>query len=444
MKQKWLIAAVFALLVAGVVGYYALKPADPSGLTAKKAGQQEFLCPMHPFITSNNPGTCPICAMDLIRKFTGEGIPEKELSELSHVALSPTQQIMANLKTAVVEVKPFTKEITATGIVTFDQEKQGKVTTLVAGRIERLHVRAVGACVNRNRPVAEVSSLELINTQEEYLVAHRSVQLFNASVAPIFMQNSQQSLFQSRQRLRELGFREHQFDALLKSGKPNILIPIYSPISGVVIDKLVQVGQSLKEGDALFSVADLSRVWVELEVYETDFPLIRKDQQVIITAKAYPEQLFHGRVTYIYPFLDPKTRTVKVRISLPNPGLKLKPDMFTTAVLKVPMPDSLVVPSGAVMDTGKRQLVWVQSKPDVFIPREVKTGVRSSAGVQVLAGLKAGERVAVNGAYLIDSEAQLSRGGEVSAQPVTAAEEMNELDLTGMKMPAGANVPRAK
>jgi len=227
---------------------------------------------------------------------------------------------------------------------------------------------------------------------------------------------------------------------LQKSVQPSVRIPIYSPFSGVVTEKLVQEGQYVNVGEPLFSIADLSRVWVELELFEGDFPFVKTGQEVDIAAKSYPGQVFHGKVTFIYPFLAPKTRTVRVRVELPNPGLRLKPDMYVTAAIKAPQPDSLVVPAGAVIYTGKRQLVWVEAQPRVFVPREVTAGVRSAGEVQILAGLNAGEKVAVSGAYLIDSEAQLSRGGEVTTQPVPAAKPAtapapkDDMDMGDMQM----------
>ncbi|KAF0220574.1 MAG: Cu(I)/Ag(I) efflux system membrane protein [Geobacteraceae bacterium] len=433
MDKQWKSAAVLAVVIAATAGGYlygrhAVTTAESSGKSAQKI---QYTCPMHPFIIYDRPGTCPICAMELVRKIKGTLLSDKELQALSHVALSPSQQVMANLATAVAAVKPFSREIAATGVVAYNQERQGKVSAWLAGRLDRLLVGSVGAQVIKNRPVAEIYSYEFVLAQEEYLLAHKALKLFQSSIVPTYTQTSQTSLFEARQRLRQLGFREEQFEQLDKSGRPTVRIPIYSPLSGVITEKLVQEGQYVNVGDPLFSVADLSRIWVELELYEGDFPFIRKGQEVAITSKSYPAELFHGRVTFIYPFLDPKTRTVRVRVTLPNPGLKLKPDMFVSATIKVPMADSLVVPAEAVMDTGKRQVVWVEWKPGVFILREVKTGARSAAGVQVLAGLKAGEKVAATGGYLIDSEAQLSHGGEAPAQPAAPPTRKDGMETGG-------------
>jgi Cu(I)/Ag(I) efflux system membrane fusion protein len=176
---------------------------------------------------------------------------------------------------------------------------------------------------------------------------------------------------------------------------------------------MVQQGQYVNTGEILFNIADLSTVWVEVEVYENEFPNIHVGQSVEIKSQSFPGKPFTGRVAFIYPFLDPKTRTVKARVEMPNPGMKLKPDMFVNATIKMPLGSTIVVPVTAVIDTGKRQVVWVETSTGMFEPRDVQVGQTSSDKIQILAGLKAGDKVAVSGGYLIDSESQLKGGGAV-------------------------------
>jgi Cu(I)/Ag(I) efflux system membrane fusion protein len=361
--------------------------------------------------------------MELVMKSAGTRITSKELRNVSHVALSPTQQVMANLATVAAVVKPFSREINCTGIVAYNQERQGKVAAWVAGRLDRLLVKSVGSEVRKGTPVAEIYSIDLYNAQVQYLMAYRTIKILNSSVSVSFPINTQMALADAHERLRQLGFREEQFDQLQKSVKPSVLVPIYSPFSGVVTEKLVREGQYVNVGEPLFSIADLSRIWVELELFESDFPFIKVGQDVTIHSRSYPGEPFHGKVKLVYPFLDAKSRTVKLRVEIPNPGLKLKPEMYVQATISVRMADSLVIPAGAVMDTGTRQVVWIESGPGVFLPRDVKAGARSGKEVQILSGLKAGEKVATTGGYLIDSEAQLSRGSEAPAQPPAAQEK---------------------
>jgi Cu(I)/Ag(I) efflux system membrane fusion protein len=239
-----------------------------------------------------------------------------------------------------------------------------------------------------------------------------------------------------------MGVKDEQIDGLAKAGQPNIRLPVYTPLSGVVIEKIALEGQYVNAGDPLFSIADLSLVWVEAEVYENEFPYVKMGQKVEIVSQSYPGKTFTGRVSFIYPFLDPKTRTVKVRVEIPNPGTKLKPDMFVNAKILVPLGESLVVPVAAVMDTGKRQVVWVEMRPGMFEPRDVKVGARVGDNVQILSGLLRGDKVAASGGYLIDSEAQLKGGGgyqgmkmeEQKGQVPAAPGKKNDMNMDDMKM----------
>ncbi len=401
------------IAVAVTVGYfYGRRVSIPPMASKVQVSAGDYTCPMHPFIAKEQAGRCTICGMDLVKKAPGPELSEKDLMHVSHVALSPTQQVMANLATTVVTVQSLSREIACTGIVSYNQERQSKVTAWLAGRIDRLLVKSVGTEVRKDRPVAEIYSLELYNAQEQYLLAYRTVKLLNSTVSASFPANTQMVLGEASERLRMLGFRGDQFDQLQKSTTPSIRIPIYSPLSGVVIEKFVQEGQYVNIGDPLFAIADLSQIWVELEVFESDFPQVKIGQEVAVMSLSFPGETFHGKVKLIYPFLDPKTRTVKLRVELPNPGLKLKPEMFVKAVIKTSMADSMTVPASAVLDTGSRQVVWVELKPGLFLPRDVKAGIRSDKGVQILSGLKPGEKIATSGSYLVDSEAQMNHPGD--------------------------------
>jgi Cu(I)/Ag(I) efflux system membrane fusion protein len=355
--------------------------------------------------------------MELIKKLAdtknsaGQTTEQKQQADmLGHVSLSPVQRVMANIATVEVKKASLNKEINAVGIVQYDQSRQAKVTAWIAGRIDALHVNTVGAYVSKEKPVAEVYSPDLVATQQEYLLAVKSREQLKNSTIPSIAQNGEGLVASSRQRLMLFGVKESQIAELEKSGTPNIRLPIYTPISGVVIEKMVQRGQYVTIGEVLFNVADLSSVWVEIEVYENEFPAIHLGQNVEIRSQSFPGKQFTGRISYIYPFLDPKTRTVKARVEMPNPGLKLKPDMFVNAVIKVPLGSAIVVPVTAVMDSGKRQVVWVESSAGMFEPRDVQVGQRTDDRIQILSGLTSGDKVAVSGGYLIDSEAQLKGG----------------------------------
>jgi Cu(I)/Ag(I) efflux system membrane fusion protein len=459
-KKTAILLTLAILLTVGAGGSYLWYNSWHTGHgkeTKPAQGPVQYTCPMHPFIIKDKPGACPICGMTLVPvKKADTGLPkEKEMEMLEHVSLSPAQMVMANVATVKVDRIPLAKEINAVGIVQYDQSRQGKVTAWVAGRIDKLYVNTVGAYVSKGRPVAEIYSPDLVSAQQEFLLALKSREQLKNSPIQSISQGGEGLVGSARQRLKLLGVKDHQIAALEKAGQPNIRLSIYTPLSGIVIEKIVLQGQYVNVGDPLFNIADLSMVWVEAEVYESDFPFIKIGQKVDIDSQSYPGKTFTGRVSFIYPFLDPKTRTIKVRVEIANPGLRLKPDMFVKAMVKIPLGDVLVVPVAAVMDNGKRQVVWQEMKPGMFAPRDVKIGARVGDNVQILSGLMRGDKVAASGGYLIDSEAQLKGGGghaghegmkmeekgapaapaghEEHGQPAPAPKK-NELDMSDMKM----------
>jgi membrane fusion protein, copper/silver efflux system len=449
IKMNLLISLIVVVVLAAAGGGYYLWHENSVKGGEKKSSQEaaQYTCPMHPFIIKDKPGACPICGMTLVpvKKGGGEQAKGTEMKGAEQVTLSSDQMVTANVETVAAERMPLDREINAVGIVQYDQARQARVTSWVAGRIDRLYVDKVGDYVSTKRPVAEIYSPDLVATEQEYLLALKSREQLKDSPITAISQGGEGLVASARERLKLWGVKDHQIAALEKTGRPEIRIPIYTPLSGIVIDKLVLAGQYVKEGDPLFNIADLSSVWTELEVYENDFPLIRMRQRVDIVSQSYPGKTFRGRVSYIYPFLDPKTRTVKVRVEIPNPGLRLKPDMFVNATVKVPLGNVMAVPVTAVLDTGSRQVVWVEVKDGVFEPRDVRVGARVGDYDQILSGLQGGEKVAVSGGYLIDSESQLKgqgasmpgmkmdeKGGSKPSAP--APKKGGDLNMDKMKM----------
>jgi len=420
---------------------------------AEQTAKPLYTCSMHPFIIKDTPGTCPICGMELIKKLadvqnTVARTPEQkqQADMLGHVSLSANQRIMANVATIEAKYGSLNKEINAVGIVQFDQSRQAKVTAWIAGRIDKLNVNTVGAQVSKDRPVAEIYSPDLLATQQEYLLAVKSREQLKSSPIPSISQNGDGLVASTKQRLMLYGVKESQIAELEKVGKPTIRLPIYTPLSGIVIEKMVQQGQYVNVGEVLFTIADLSRVWVEIDIFENEVPYVRVGQQVEIRSAIEHGAVSHGRISFIYPFHDPKTHTVKARVEMPNPGRMLRPDMFVNAIIRVPLVKGIVIPVTAVLDTGTRQVVWVETSAGMFEPRNVQAGERIEDRVQILSGIKAGDKVAVSGSYLIDSESQLKGGSgqdhsqhtgavkpETKGQPAPAKKN-DKLNMDDMKM----------
>jgi membrane fusion protein, copper/silver efflux system len=392
--------------------------------TANENHGDAYVCPMHPFISKARPGSCPICGMSLVKK-SGADAGRDKLPPAGQVVLTPDQLVLAEVATTAAAIMPLHKKIAATGIVTFKQSRQAKVTAWVEGKITRLFAAEEGAKVRAGVPVAELTSPELVYAQEEYLLAWKAQRQFITSPQAAFTNSSEALMFAARDRLRLLGFKGAQFAQLERSERPTVRIPVYAPFSGVVTEKNVMEGNYVKVGDPLLTIADLSVVWVNADVHENELALVRPGQTVAIVPRSYPDETLTGSVSFIHPLLDSKTRTVKVRIELANPGLRLKPDMFVKATILVPLGDCLTVPVSAVMDTGMRKVVWVESAPGKFEARQVRVGVRTENHVQILSGLKPGDKVASTGGYLIDSESQLKGSEEL---------HRGSLDMSDMTM----------
>ena len=446
----------FFLASAAAGGWYAWQHKGHDHAADEKAaqGKQLYTCSMHPFIIKDKPGTCPICGMELIKKIDGAAAGTVQTPEqkrqgemLGHVSMSANQRIMANVATVAANQATLNKEINAVGIVQYDQSRQAKVTAWIAGRIDKLNVTAVGASVSKDKPVAEVYSPDLIATQQEYLLAVKSRDQLKNSSIPSISQNGDGLVASAKQRLMLFGVKEGQIAELEKAGKPNIRLPIYTPLSGIVIEKMVQQGQYVNTGEVLFNIADLSRVWVEIDVFESEVPYVRVGQLVEIRSAVEHGKAFNGRISFVYPFHDPKTHTVKARVEMPNPGHMLKPDMFVNAIIRVPLVKGIILPVTAVIDTGKRQMVWVETSAGMFEPRDVQVGERVEDKIQILSGLKQGDKVAVSGGYLIDSESQLKGGSgvdhsqhtggtkpETKGQPSAPPAKKDSLKMDDMKM----------
>ncbi|MEI6847385.1 MAG: efflux RND transporter periplasmic adaptor subunit [Chlorobiaceae bacterium] len=422
LNKKIVIPLVVILIALAVtIGWLLWQNLHSIKATTGQTAQhtQLYTCSMHPYIIKDKPGLCPICGMELIKKIEinyGKNSSVKIVGEQTeitdHVDISTHQRIMANVATIEARTEPLNKEINTVGIVQYDQSRQAKVTSWIAGRIEKLHINSIGTFISKEKPVAEIYSPDIVAAQQEYLLAIKSRNQMKNSPISSISENGEGLVSSARQRLKLFGLKETQIGELEQSGKPNMKITIYTPLSGMVIEKMVQLGQYVNTGEVLFNIADLSRVWVELEVYENEVSSIHPGQQVEIRSQSFPGETFTGKISFIYPFLDPKTRTVRARVEMANPGMKFKPEMFVNAVIKIPLGQAIVLPISAVIDTGIRQVVWVESAPGMFEPRNVMLGHKSTNTVQILSGINLGDKVAISGGYLIDSESQLKGNSE--------------------------------
>lgn len=336
--------------------------------------------------------------------------------------ITPRQRVIANVATVEVGFQQLNTNIVAAASVQVNQATQRAVTARFTGRIERLFVTRTGDVVRKGDPLAEIYSPELITAQKDYLIALETKERGllpgfeptgqNPTTTATGRNRGEQLLNASRGRLKLLGMNDRQIETLEKDGDVAYTTTIYSTASGIVTNRAVVEGAYVNEGTLLLEVVDLSSVWIMANAYESDVNAIKPGMRMVVTGPALGGERIEGRVDYIYPSIDPASRTVQVRGVFSNPGLRLKPGMYLTATILQPATDALAVPVGAVIRTGLRDLVYVEVEENMFEAREVQIGMKGNGYYQITGGnLNRGDNVVAEGGYLLDSERELGQGG---------------------------------
>jgi len=322
--------------------------------------------------------------------------------------ISPEMQQLMGVRTATVETKALSGTIRTVGIVAYDESKVTHVHSKVDGWVEKLFVDTTGALVAKGQALFTIYSPDLLATQGEYLMAKKHYESVATSSIPEVTAGASSLVAASKTRLALWDISEQQLRDLERKGEPQKTLTMYAPYSGFVIKKDVNEGMKIMPDKELYTIADLSTVWVNADIYESDLPRIKIGQQATISPSFNPGESLNGKISYINPYLDDKTRTVKVRVELPNPGYKLKPEMYVNAEIKIPGGTLLSIPEESVMDSGLRKVVFVDKGEGNFEAKEVKLGVKMEGYYPVSSGLKAGEKIVASAAFLLDSESRLS------------------------------------
>jgi len=337
--------------------------------------------------------------------------PKEQQEEAPTVEIPLDKQQMMGLKTAPVTRKALRKTIRTVGRIEADERRLATVTTKFEGWIEKLYVDYTGKRVKKGEPLAEIYSPELFATQQEFINTLRwkapGVAIRDDELGRMYARDNETIIDAARQRLRFLDISDEQIKEIETTGKALRTLKLNSPVDGTVIQKTAVQGTRVMPGEKLFDIADLSTIWVVAEIYESDLPLVREGDLAKIRMSYFPGKVINARIEYISPTLSEETRTAKVRFSLPNPDNQLKPQMFTNLELDVNMGTRLVIPEDAIIDTGERQIVYVDKGEGNFEPRIVTVGIVSDGMAEVLSGLRLNERVAASANFLIDSEARL-------------------------------------
>ena len=421
-----------------------------------KKEKAEYYCPMHPTYVSDRPGDCPICNMRLVKRevpavaaqadpgATGGAHSEHGAMDMpggmampapagvdtaamrsgtvpgmAPVTLDERGRELAGIQIAVARRESVARQVRTVGTVVPDESRVRHIHTRIDGYVEKLYVTSMGQYVRKGEPVLDVYSPELLATQEEFLRAREAAARFATSSIPEVKQGAVDLLLAARRRLELYEVPENFIVDLEKRGTAQPHVTLVAQVAGYITGKEVREGQHVTPGQELYMVTDLSWVWVEANFYENEARLVSVGQKATLSLPYDAQRSFAGRVSYVYPYLDPTTRTLKARLELANPDLELKPAMFVDVTLEVDATPALVIPASAVLDSGVRQVVFVETGPNLFEPRAVEIGLRTPERVEIRSGLQEGERVVVGANFLLDSESRLRGalpGGQATHQ----------------------------
>jgi len=471
-SRKILLCATFALsLVLSGGLYYAwyclsnMRLVPFGGPQAAEAKKQQYTCGMHPFVIQDEPGNCPICGMKLtplksaeaaegagtaggaakpkgerkikywvapmdptyIRHEPGKSpmgmdlvpVYEDEVPTGSTISIDPTTIQNMGIKTAQVERRDLHRDLRTVGLIAYDESRQYSINSKVQGWVEHLYVNETGQFVKKGQPLVDLYSPDLVAAQQEYLLAvNNNRNLAKSPFGPI-AEGAKQLLDASRTRLKYWDISDRQIAELEKSGKVRKTMTLYAPYNGIVTMKMVNEGQDIKPGMELFKFSDISKIWIYADIYEYELPWVKLGQQATVRFPYADMPELTGKVTYIYPYVESKTRTVKVRLEFANPGFQLRPDQYVDVKIATqPVKDALVIPKDAVLFSGEKRTVFVALEGGKFEPRQIKTGVEGADGlVQVKEGLFAGDRVVTSAQFMLDSESQLQEAIQKMLHP---------------------------
>jgi membrane fusion protein, copper/silver efflux system len=370
---------------------------------------------------------------------SGMDMPSITTSSDGSVALTAQDQRRFGVTFGTVQARPLSNEVRTVGTVLVNESRLAKVTPKFSGYVEQLYVNFVGQPVRRGQPLAAVFSPDLVAAQQELLLASRLSRSIAGTAVPGVPGNSLDLVAAAKQRLRLWDVSEAQINAVLSSGLVMRTVPLYAPASGIVLDKKVVQGQAIQAGEDLYTIADLSDVWVDAQLREADAGAVSVGTPATLEFASYSGRLFAGRVTYIYPMLAEQARTVRARIAVANPGGLLKPGMYATVRLSTTARSALSVPRSAVVQTGERALVFVDMGDGKLMPHTVQIGRSGSDYIEILSGLQAGQRVVTSAQFLIDSESNLGEamkamagmGGSTPATTGAPAGRGNEMNAKG-------------
>ncbi|MGO9677671.1 MAG: FixH family protein [Terriglobales bacterium] len=436
-RERFLIIAglVIGLLIAGLI-FGVTRVLRPEASAAQTKETTEETMPIGTEYSSERTSTEPGELQH------GSTASSEATEPAASVQITEEEQRSIGLQTEMVQHRMIRRELLAAARVEEPETQLASISARIGGRIDKLHVDFTGQPVRRGQPMAEIYSPEILSSAEEYKLALENRKRLAGSVEPQAISGADELIAASRRRLDLWGLTSQQIDTIATSDKPQIDLTIYSPASGIVTERKVTQGQYVNAGDVLFTVTDLSKVWVKADIYEADLPQVHVGQAVEIASESSPGVKSRGQVGFLEPMVNAQTRTTAARIEVSNPGMRLRPGMFVQVRFAISGQHSLAVPRSAVVDTGTRKLVYVAKRNGVFEAHEVQLGPAADDYYPVSSGLREGERIVTEGNFLLDSQTRISGGmssmfgGSKEFNQQQAAPESAQLKVTFRSDPA--------
>jgi len=439
--NKSIIGVAIITLALGVgAGYWLATRSQPTTQEQQSAKAETerkplfYRNPMNPEVTSPVPAKDSM-GMDYVPVFADSGKSAKEPA--GTVRIDPVTVQNIGVRTALAERKTLSREVQSVGRVDYNEKLITRLHPKTEGWIGKLRVDETGEQVRKDEILLSIYSPQLVSSQEEYLLALNNMQTLKNSPFPDIRRGAKNLLRSTRERLELLDVPEHQIRKLEKTRKVMKFLHIHSPFDGVVVKIGARDGQYVTPQTELYMIADLTNVWAYVDVYEYELPWIKVGDEAHMRLASLPGETYTGKITYIYPYLEAKTRTIKVRLEFKNPGMKLKPNMFADVNIHASKQvDAIVIPSEAVLRTGSRNAVFVVRGPGRYEPRDVKLGISADGLVQILDGVKEGEEVVTSAQFLIDSESKLREAAAkmMEVKKPTKTDPRPAMDAEGMDM----------
>lgn len=433
-KKTLIISIIISLLVLsnGFMVYYFVYHKHNETEVNKKPDL--YVCPMHPQIQQDHPGTCPICNMELVLKGSDDKMENtdgyKPNNELGEIVLSPSQQVLANVKTQTAESGDFSNSIEANGVVKLRDDASRQISSPVKGKITKLYINYEGQKVSKGQKAFELYSPELLATQREFLLAYENYLRAQESTNLGIKESAQSVLNASKQRLLLWFVDEKQINELMETRQVRNSLTYYSDFTGVITKKYFNEGSWVMEGNTILDVVNLSSVWIMANIYENEISKIRIGQSVEILLTGNEEKVIKGKIDYINPMVNTDTRTIEVRITAPNNNSTLKPGAYVKAKIQTEKNyNSIVLPKTAILRSGKMDMVYIKKSGNIFVPKQVIIGSEKDGKVMIKSGIDVGDEVVVSAGFLIDSESQIQMGSGSNMQGMDMPDKKNDMEI---------------